>query len=436
MQKNVHSSERGYILLLVIVFTGVFLTMLGGIVAYAASYAKLQRNTIGSAQALTLAEAGLDKAVYELNADLSYAGESNTALGNGTITISVADLGGDTKRVTVTGYVPNSTSPIAQKTVKATISIDADIVSFKYGVQAGEGGVRLLNSSSVRGNLYSTGSVIGGNNYVRGEVISAGPTGLIRGIHATSSAYAHTIENSTIDKDAYYQSISGSTVIGTSYPGSADQPTTTLPISDEQIEAWEAQAEAGGTISSPCPYTISSSITIGPKKIDCDLEISGNNYTITLTGPLWVNGSIDIKNSPTITINSSAGNAGVAIVADNPSNRTTSSKIDLDNSMTVEGTGAATSHVLFVSQNNSGELGGSEVAINLDNSAHGQLLVYSGHGIISLANSVSIREVSAWRIEAKNTAEIVYSTGLANALFTAGPGASWAVQPGTFTIVP
>jgi hypothetical protein len=278
--------------------------------------------------------------------------------------------------------------------------------------------------------------VIGGNNYVRGEVISAGPTGLIRGIHATSSAYAHTIENSTIDKDAYYQSISGSTVIGTSYPGSADQPTTTLPISDEQIEAWEAQAEAGGTISSPCPYTISSSITIGPKKIDCDLEISGNNYTITLTGPLWVNGSIDIKNSPTITINSSAGNAGVAIVADNPSNRTTSSKIDLDNSMTVEGTGAATSHVLFVSQNNSGELGGSEVAINLDNSAHGQLLVYSGHGIISLANSVSIREVSAWRIEAKNTAEIVYSTGLANALFTAGPGASWAVQPGTFTIVP
>ena len=68
--------------------------------------------------------------------------------------------------------------------------------SFNYGVQSGIGGVLLENSSSIIGNVYSNGPVDGaGSNLIKGDVVSAGPSGLVKDIHATSSVYAHTIQN-------------------------------------------------------------------------------------------------------------------------------------------------------------------------------------------------------------------------------------------------
>ncbi|MDO8590464.1 MAG: hypothetical protein Q7R65_00615 [bacterium] len=296
--------------------------------------------------------------------------------------------------------------------------------SFNYGVQVGDGGLILENSSSVSGNVYSNGPITGsGNNLIRGDAVSAKTTGRVSGVHATSSVYANTIQNSTIDKDAYYQTISGSTVGGTSYPGSPDQATSTFPVSDAQIADWESDAAAGGTISSPCPYIIISDTTIGPKKINCDLEISGDP-TVTLSGALWVVGSVTIKNTAIMAVSPSLSGKSVAIIADNPANRTTDSKISLENSAVFQGSGAG-SYVLFVSQNNSAEQGGGEKAVNTNNSVDGDLLVYAGHGEIQLQNSINVKEVTAYRIRLKNSAEVIYETGLANLLFTSGPSGGY-----------
>ena len=297
--------------------------------------------------------------------------------------------------------------------------------SFNYGTQSGEGGIILENSSSIVGNVFSGGSIEGaGNNVIKGDVVSAGPSGRIEGIHATSSAYAHTIEDSLIDKDAYYQTISDTTVLGVLHPGSPDQATTTLPISDAQITAWEADAEAGGVISSPCPYKIESDMTIGPKKIACDLEITGSP-TVPLGGAVWVTGNVKIKNAATIKVSSSLGGKSVPIIADKLSNQTTSSKITLENSVVLQGSGTAGSYVLLLSQNKSAEQGGSEQAIDVKNSVNGDLLVYAGHGEIQLQNSIAVKEVSAYRIRLKNSAEVIYETGLANLIFTAGPSGGY-----------
>lgn len=301
--------------------------------------------------------------------------------------------------------------------------------SFHYGVQSGEGGVVLENSSSIKGNVQSNGPVTGeSNNMIRGSVISAGLAGLIEDIHATSSAYAHTIRDSDIDGDAYYQTISGTTVDGALHPGSADQATSYLSISDEQIAEWENDAAAGGTISSPCPYKITNTATIGPKKIACDMEISGTGYTLTLAGPVWVVGTLTIKNSPTIKVASTVGSASVALIADNPANRTTSSKISSDNSAIFEGSGSPGSYVLLLSQNRSAEDGGDETAINFANSAQGALLAFAGHGEILMQNSVLLKEVSAYKIRLKNTAEVIYETGLANLIFTSGPSGGYTID--------
>lgn len=301
-------------------------------------------------------------------------------------------------------------------------------VSFAYGVQVGEGGLNISNSASVEGNVFSNGPITGQNtNLIKGDVISAGAGGLIDGIHATSSAYAHTIRDSQIDKDVYYQVISGTTVGGMSYPNSPDQAPSPLPISDALIAEWEAAAAAGGTATcSGGSYNISGSVTLGPKKIPCNLYINGSDR-LYLTGPLWVTGNIQFSNTSKVTVDSSLSGKTVALIADNPSNQTSSSKILASNSVEFQGAGA-NSYILLISQNRSAEQGGGEEAIEVSNSVTGKVLVYAGHGEIEISNSVNLKEVTAYRIEIINSAKVIYETGLANLLFAAGPSGGWTID--------
>ena len=66
--------------------------------------------------------------------------------------------------------------------------------------------------------------------------------------------------------DAYYQNISGSSVDGDSYPGSPNPESVDMPISDEQIAIWKAQALAGGEITGDFDYEDDEN-SLGPKKM-------------------------------------------------------------------------------------------------------------------------------------------------------------------------
>lgn len=438
-----HSSlpNRGYVLVMALVFLGIFATTSAAYLNSTTSFSKSTRYDVESAQALAVAEAGMDKAVYELNQNTSYSGEANTVIGDGVFTVAVSNINSTSKQITVTGYVPNSSSPRATRIVKANVGIDNAVISFNYGVQSGVGGFQLDNTSSITGNVYSGGSVIGSSqNYIYGDVISAGASGLVYGIHATSSVYAHTIghasEATIIDKNAYYAtSMVNTTVGGTSYPNSPDQVMAALPISDTQIGEWEALAEAGGTATCTSgAYNISSgNVSLGPIKIPCDLIIS-NTSVVTLYGHIWVTGDIIIQNSALVKMAPSLGAENIAIIADNPADRINSSKISVRNTASFQDSGTVGSFVLLVSQNNSAENGGSIPAIELANSASA-MVAYAAHGLIPLENSISLKEVTAYKIHLKNSANIKYDTGLANVIFDSGPGASWGFTPGTYVIV-
>lgn len=297
--------------------------------------------------------------------------------------------------------------------------------SFHYGIQSGAGGITLNNTATIVGNVFSNGPIAGANsNIIKGAAVSAGPAGAISGVHATSSAYAHSIQNSTIDGDAHFVSISGSTVAGALYPDSPDQATSSLPISDAQITQWENDAAAGGTYLSPCPYSIGVVVTLGPQKINCDLNIYGDAVLI-LTGPVWVAGNINISNKAEVRLASSLGNKSVALIADKSTDLTSGSRITLSNTTEYYGSGDPNSYLLVISQNKSAETGGDNAAIAISNSAGGKLLLYAGHGLIQLSNSVKLKEVTAYRININNSAEITYESGLANLLFTSGPSGGY-----------
>ena len=432
--------ERGYIILLALVFAGIFATVGTALTGSLFAYGRAERITVASAEALALAEGALDGAVSKLNQDPSYGGETNTPLGNGMFTVTVATIDTKTKRVTATGYVPDSQNPTAIKSIKANIGINDSVISFHYGIQSGNGGFFMDNSSSVIGNVFSGGSVIGtSQNYIYGDVISSGSTGLVYGIHATSSVYAHTIGNASehtiIDKNAYYYSATtNTTVSGTSYSNSPDQATTSLPISDEQIEEWKSEAAAGDTaVCSSGAYTIDSgSVDLGPIKIPCDLDIK-NSAVVTIHGHLWVAGDIIVQNSATVKMASALGAQNVALIADNPSDQLTSSKIFVKNTATFQDSGTPGSFVFLISQNRSAEMGGDEEAFSLSNSASA-LVAYAAHGLIPLENKVSLKAVTAYKIRLKNSARVTYDSGLPNAVFQSGPGGSWSFVPGTYSI--
>ena len=399
-------------------FLLISMTVTLGVVHPVTSHVALTRSIEKGAESLYGAQGAAEDVSYRLLKGLSVDATEVLSYGTYSVTATTTTVG-DGKEILASGYRDGY-----ERKSKIHLSSRAE-VSFNYGIQSGEGGIILENSSSIVGNAYSNGPITGaGDNLIKGDAISAGPSGLVDGIHSTSSVYAHTISDSTVDGNAYYTTISNTTVLGALHPGSPDQATSSLPISDEQISEWEADAASGGTITSPCPYKIDSDTTIGPKKIVCDLEITGDP-TVTLTGALWVTGNITVKNTAIVRVSSSLGASSVPVIADNPSNQTTSSKITLENSALFQGSGSGNSYVLFISKNKSAKQGGSEKAVIAKNSVDGDLLLYAGEGEIELQNSIDVKEVTGWRIRLKNTAEVLYETGLANLLFTGGPGGGY-----------
>lgn len=443
--------QRGVVLVLALVFLGIFVTIATAALNYLVTYAKYERSTIQSDAALALAEAGIDEAVYALNQNPLYLGESDTALGGGTFSVLVLPVGVSTKQITATGYIPNRQSPLAKKTVVVNVNENSTVVSFHYGMQAGNGGFTLRNSSSIIGNVFASGPIVGMGNSITGDVISSGITGLIYGIVATGNAYAHTIGDpstaTTINLNAYYQTIANNVTVGIDlltpycpnancFPGSADQTPAPLPIADAQINQWEANAAAGGTIAT-CDqngdYIVTASQSLGNQKIACNLVISGSQTTVTITGPLWITGNLTMQSGPTVSIDPSLAGKTVAIIADNPSNRAGSGIITIGQGTSLVGTQAPGSYSALISQNNSAETGGNTAAISLGQGSSSMVL-YASHGLITMGQSVTAKEVTGYKITLSNSASITYDNGLVNSLFQSGPGGSWVVVPGSYSV--
>jgi len=219
-----------------------------------------------------------------------------------------------------------------------------DGTSFNFGLQSGNGGITLQNTSAVVGNVFSNGSVEGSGNMIYGNVVSAGSSGLIDSIHATGSVWAHSIDNSTVDDDAYYyatSTITATVVGGTRFPGSVDQTVTPLPITDAQVEDWKQDIiDTGTVIASTDPecsggtYIIDTNTTLDNVRIQCNVEMKkqGASTVITLEGPVWIEGNLSFTSGPDIVASTSLGIKSVQIIVDKEDNRATSSKITVNNS--------------------------------------------------------------------------------------------------------
>ncbi len=166
---------RGHVVLIALIFFGVFTAMTSAFTTSFVSSAKNARLASEEAQALHLAEAGIDHAIATLNENTNYAGESGVPLGAGTFSVSVVSSVSE-KIITATGYIPNDTEPRAQKTVRASAGIDTSIVAFHYGVQVGAGGFSLSGGAIINGSVYANGNIDATSGVqITGSAVAATP---------------------------------------------------------------------------------------------------------------------------------------------------------------------------------------------------------------------------------------------------------------------
>ncbi len=333
--------------------------------------------------------------------------------------------------------VGSATKGTSVRKAEAILTISAGS-AFNYGLQAGNGGITLSNNSDIYGNVYSNGRVLGaGTATLFGDIISAGPTGRVEDITATGSIFANTIDNIDAGLDAHYNvDVGSSNVAGTRFTPAPNQPVASLPISTTTVQEWkDAIEDYGTTIAASDPacssgtYTIDTSMTIGYLKVECNLDIrkTGAGITITVDGPIWVMGNLSFSQGPTINAAASIGRRSVQFIVDNPSNRLTSSRIEVRNSTNFNGSGDARSYVMLLSMNESSSLGGLDKAIDVAQSANGDVLVYSGFGLVDIGNNIDLREVTGYQINVANGSSVTYESGLASLLFTSGPGGGYTL---------
>jgi len=176
-------NQSGAVALLAIILISVVLVMLMSLLGYTSVQVASHREAISHVQTLDIAEAGAEMAIWKLNNQSGYTGESNTSYGNGTYTISVTSIDSSNKSITVTSYVPNSTNPVAIRTIKMKASVGSTTISFRYGVQVGNGGFTMSGGSTINGSVFSNGNI-----------------NATSGVHITGAAIAANAPSLTADQ--------------------------------------------------------------------------------------------------------------------------------------------------------------------------------------------------------------------------------------------
>lgn len=260
--------------------------------------------------------------------------------------------------------------------------------------------------------------------------IGGGP-GIIENVDILEDARANTILNSTITGNAFCQTGSGNNkVCDNSQP---DPPVANMPISQGNIDQWKSDATAGGIIEGNCGnggvdgcnILVDGTLYLGPKKIVGNLILNDKHHLV-VTGVLYITGKIITENGSSIKCDVSFASNSCLIIADGP--------IHPHNNTTLSGSGQSGSYIMALSTVegcNGGEqqpeCADDNSGIYLDNNVTGAIF-YTTRSMITVGNSVNIKEVIGYKVHLMNTAIIRYETGIVNSNFSSGPSGGWNIK--------
>lgn len=418
MIKITNHQEKGAALLLsIILILSVSLIISLGLSSLTFHSLIGARNKIKSIQSYYAAEAGIEDSLLRIKNEMQFPSPNTLTIGDSSTSIEISEeLISGSWMITCQGDTDNR---IRKLTV--TYSKTTGEVSFYYGAQVGQGGIIMGNNSQIQGNVFSNGSILpsgGGGGEVINTAIVALNGNIIEKVNIGGDAYAYSCKDSDITGTLYY--VTGGTITDCSYDSLVELTNEIeaedLPITLELITDWKDEATAGGIISEDYTLDGGETVSLGPIKITGNMLID-NNSTLNITGLIYVEGNITIKNGAILRLDSDFGLLSGIVISDG--------KINIRPGVTIQGSGTEGSFLMLLSTNSS--VDPTSPAIDVDNNAEAAIF-YTSNGAIHLHNNVNVREATGYQLIIDNGAIISYETGLENINFSSGPGGSWRAQ--------
>jgi len=413
---KIKKNSGSAMLITVIFFLFISLAIIAGLVGPSVREFKIGNDLGRSRQSFVLSESGAEDALYRLKTGKTVDALETLTLNGSTATTSVVTSGYNEKTITALGDVDSR-----QRTNKIVATTGYGI-SFHYGIQAGVGGF-LMGNSLVNGNVYSNGTIIATNSNatISGAAFSAG--GLIddvnigAGASGDGTARANKVTKSDVGGNLYCKIDDGTNNKPCNTTGN-NPAVIPMPITQEMIDAWKADALLGGSVTpAGGTYTISSTSWLGPIKINGNLAINAN---VTITGTVYVTGGITTRNNAIISLSSSYATTGGIIVADG--------KVELSNNASFAGSGVPNTYLLLTTTSTCPTgCAPNSYALNVLNNV-GAVILNAQNGTVHLNENVVLNEVVGYKISIDNSATVNYNSGLGDQEFTSGPSGGWNIK--------
>ncbi|HAS81077.1 MAG: hypothetical protein UR25_C0005G0008 [Candidatus Nomurabacteria bacterium GW2011_GWE1_32_28] len=167
-QKKVNNQSGAAMLVSIVFFLFISLAIISGLVSPSIREFKNANVDLSSKRSFFLAESGIEDAFYRILKNKMIGTNENITLDSNSTTTTITTLEGGEKQIMSLGDVSNYERQIGLK-----LSTGSG-VSFNYGVQVGQGGINLVGSGTVNGNIYANGPITGdGSAIITGTAISA-----------------------------------------------------------------------------------------------------------------------------------------------------------------------------------------------------------------------------------------------------------------------
>jgi len=384
--------QKGVVLAFALVILGILLLLVGALYGFLQSDYSMTTYYLQKEKTLSLAEAGIDKAIMQLKSNPSYAGET-TSLQDGDFIVTVTDIGGNKKRLEAKGCYPSAANCKYHRSVRTQVTTTSSptSIAFHYAVQIGDMGLTMYSNAQIKGNVYSNGNVTGySNSKITGDTYAVG----------TISSPAPQIS-------------------GTKNPGAPTQPLPSLDFNFWKTGANINNDQINGNyeLNGNCPAQIP---TLGPRKITGYFKMNSNTC-LKITGPLYVQGNFEMNSNSKLYLDESFGSSGTVIVIDGT--------IKLNSNSYIYSTSASPKGYIILATENSGT-----PAVEL-NSNSSNSIIYAPNGEVQINSNGKVVEVAAKKLTLNSNATLDYDQGLASATFTSGPGGTFSIIPGTWTEV-
>jgi len=338
-------SKQGFAAILIIFILGmVSIAVASGLILTGYNESQMARSGASGTSAYYVANSGVEDAIYKLNTLSGYAASSTVTyalpVATGNASVTVKPVAGNTKQRTIDSI--GTMGPYASR-LHALVENTSVKPGFEFAIQGGTNGVE-INNSKIDGDVFSNGYIRGNQAAIKNGACKDTGTGLawITGSASAVDTIGKIDTNDTgpcIMQDAIAAHLTECYVFGTrtspntvstncggSVSPPVDSPAPTpapMPLSDSDIQSIKSYLKNKGTTFSDdadltdiddCIIDGTSHAkncggitnTIGNIIITGNLVVNSNNI-LSISGPVWVKGSITFNSHVSVSITATTG---------------------------------------------------------------------------------------------------------------------------------